>query len=239
MAADCTRRVGCGDCARNADRLQRIALIQRLGDAAGLRGSPVDRLVGELDAAGRNRRGGRKGAVRTRLERAGDAGRVAFGVRTTDPVDGAATAGRGGTNRVTQSSSVAESGAMPMRSRKQLWIIGRHAVDDGQAGVRGGAVAGIDPAVDAGGEHHAAALLQPDEPIPPGRIVGGQSFAGDGDQTAALGETRQRRADMAQRRIRHPALHMRRGRERRVHQHHARTHRRIEMVVDVGGVVSA
>ena len=48
--------------ARNADRLQRIALIQRLGDAAGLRGSPVDRLVGEFDAAGRNRRGGRKGS---------------------------------------------------------------------------------------------------------------------------------------------------------------------------------
>ncbi len=43
---------------------------------------------------------------------------------------------------------------------------------------------------------------------------------------------------MAQRRVRHPAFHMGCRRERRVHQHHARPHRSIEMVVDVGGVVA-
>ena len=105
--------------ARNADRLQRIALIQRLGDAAGLRGSPIDRLVGEFDAAGRNRRSGRKGS---RPDETGTRrGRRPRRVRGLDtaPVAGAATAGRGGTSRVTQSSNVAESGAMPSRSRKQ------------------------------------------------------------------------------------------------------------------------
>ena len=99
-------------------------------------------------------------------------------------------------------------------------------------------MAGIDPAVDAGGEHHAAALLQPDKPIPPGRIVWGQSFARNGDQAAAFGEPRQRRADMAQCRVRHPAFHMGCRRERRVHQHDGRAYRRIEMVVDVGGVIA-
>ena len=238
MAADCTSRVGCGYRAGNADRLQRVALIQRLGDAAGLRGSPVDRLVGEFDASGRNGAAAGRGAALTRLERAG--GRRPRRYRGSD--HGSRGRRRNGGPRRNQPGHPVQQRCRVRRhadrSRKRLWIIGRHAVDDGQAGIRGGAVAGIDPAVNAGGEHHAAALLQPDEPIPPGRIVGGQSFARDGDQAAALGETRQRRADMAQRRIRHPAFHMGRRRERRVHQHHGRTHRRIEMVVDVGGVIA-
>ena len=124
------------------------------------------------------------------------------------------------------------------RRRKDSRILGRHAVDDGQAGLDGGAVARIDPAVDGGGEHDAAALLQPDEAVAPGRIVGRQICARDGDQAAAFGETRQRRGDMAQRRVRDPALDMGGGRERRVHQHDGRAHGRIEMIVDMRGVVA-
>ena len=224
--------------ARNADRLQGIALIQRLGDAAGLRGSPVDRLVGEFDTAGRNRRGSRNGS---RPDEAGTRRRRRpRRVRGFDY--GSRGRSRNGGPRRDQPGHPVQQRCRVRRhagrSRKRLWIIGRYAVDDGQAGIGRSAVAGIDPPVDAGGEHHAAALLQPDEPIAPGRIVWGQSFARDGDQAAALSETRQRRADMAQRRIRHPAFHMGRRREWRVHQHHARAHRRIEMVVDVGGVVA-
>ena len=48
------------------------------------------------------------------------------------------------------------------------------------------------PAVDGGREHEAAALLNPDEAVAPGRIVGGEIGARYGNQASALDQTRQR-----------------------------------------------
>ena len=141
-------------------------------------------------------------------------------------------------SRVTQSSSVAGSAAMPGDVGEDRGVVGRHAVDDGQARVDGGAVAGIDAAIDRGREHDAAALLQSDEGVAPGWIVGREAGAGDGDQAAALGETRQRRGDVAQRCVGDAAIDMCGDREGRVHQHDGRTHGRVEMIVDMGRVVS-
>ena len=98
-------------------------------------------------------------------------------------------------------------------------------------------MAGVDAAVDGGGEHDATALLQVDEAVPPGRIVRGQACAGDRHEPPAIGEARQRRGDMAERRVGDTALDMRRDRERRVHQHDAWPHGEVEMVVDLGRVM--
>ena len=75
-------------------------------------------------------------------------------------------------------------------------------VDDGQAGVDRRAMLGIDRAVDRRGEDHAAALLQPDEGVAPGRRLGREVRAGDRDQPPAVGEPRQRGGDMAKARHR-------------------------------------
>ena len=56
---------------------------------------------------------------------------------------------------------------------------------------------GIDRAVDRRCEHDTAALLQPDEGVAPRRLLGTEIGAGDRDQPTAIGETRQRRGDMA------------------------------------------
>ena len=83
----------------------------------------------------------------------------------------------------------------------------------------------------------AALLLQAHEGLAPGRLIGADIVAGDRDEPSALGEPRQRRADVPDRRFGEAPLDMRRGREGRVHQHHARPDRRIETVVDLLGVV--
>ena len=98
-------------------------------------------------------------------------------------------------------------------------------------------MAGIDAAVDGGGEHDATALLQVDEAIPPSWTVGRQACTGDRHEPSALGKARQRRCDMAECRVGDMALDMRRDRERRVHQHDAGPHGEVEMVVDLGRVM--
>ena len=75
-----------------------------------------------------------------------------------------------------------------------------------------------------------------DERVGPGRIVGREARAGDGDQPSAFGKTCQRGGDVAKCRIRHAAIDIRHRREGRVHQHDARHDAGIEMIVDVRGV---
>ncbi|HUZ13209.1 MAG TPA: hypothetical protein VMU93_10200, partial [Caulobacteraceae bacterium] len=99
-------------------------------------------------------------------------------------------------------------------------------------------MARIDAAVDGGREDNAATLLKPDEAVAPGGIVGGEVGAGDGDQAATLGEARQRRGDMAQGGVGDLAVHMRRGREGRIHQHDARSDAGVEVIVDMRGVIA-
>ena len=96
---------------------------------------------------------------------------------------------------------------------------------------------GIDASVDGGREYDPAALLQADEGIAPGRVVGREVRAGYGDETAAINQMGQGRRKMAIRGIRHATLDMRGHGERRVHQHDAGAHRVIQMIVDVGRVV--
>ena len=128
--------------------------------------------------------------------------------------------------RVTQSSSVAASAAMPGEAGNDVGSsAGTRSMTVRRVSTRR-AVAGIDAAIDGGREHDAAALLQSDEAVAPGGIVGGEAGAGDRDEAAALGETRQRRGDVAQRRVGDAAIDMRRDREGRVHQHDARPHAR-------------
>ena len=99
-------------------------------------------------------------------------------------------------------------------------------------------MADIGLAGDRRGEDDAAFLLQLDEAVAPGRLIGTDIMAGDGDEPSAVGEPRKRRADMADRGFGKAALDMRRGRKGRVHQHHARPDRRIEPVVDLLGIVA-
>ena len=125
----------------------------------------------------------------------------------------------------------------PRRLREHRSVVGRHAVDDGQPGVDVSSVAGISTTIDGGGEHDAAALLEPDKGIAPGGSVGRQVGAGDGNQASAFSHPRQRRCDMTQCGIRHSTIDMGRDRKRRVHQHHRRPNIGIEMIVDMRRIV--
>src|SRR6266478_6917003 len=82
--------------------------------------------------------------------------------------------------------------------RRRSWIVSGYAIDDGQAGLSRGAVAGIDPPVDRRRKHHASAFLQANKAVAPSWIVGAKVRARNGNQPAALGEPRQRRRNMTQ-----------------------------------------
>ena len=210
--------------ARNADRLQRVAFVERLADAGTPTARrPVAGLIGELRRRIRNERPAtaRPGATGGRGRIAAFAGIAATGAPRGSRRDRDRRPRRN-VRGSTQSSSVAASGAMPSAAGNAAGSsAGTRSITVRRVSVRG-AVAGIDAAVDGGREHHAAAFLQPHEILAPGRIVGDEIGARDGDQAAAFGEARQRRADMAQRGVGDPALDMGRGREGRVHQHDAR-----------------
>ena len=140
----------------NADRLQAVSFIQRLGDAAAFGGLPVDRLVGEFDALGFDR-GGRDGDGAPRG--------IVFGAsRERASSDARSDSGRDRQSRRNLRRHPVEQhgriGRHAGRSRKRRRIVGRHAVDDGQARVGRRAMARINAAIDGGGEHDAAALLQ-------------------------------------------------------------------------------
>ena len=83
------------------------------------------------------------------------------------------------------------------RWRECSRIIGRDAIDDCEACVAIGAVAGVDTAVNRSGEDNATSFLQRGERIAPRRIVGRQIRAGDGDEPTTIGKTYQSRGDMA------------------------------------------
>ena len=119
------------------------------------------------------------------------------------------------------------------RVREHARIGGRLLVDDEQPRVDGGAVLRIYRAVDRGGEHELAALLQAREGVGPGWIVGREARSGDRDETPAFAQPRQGRGDMAKRRVRHAPIDVRHRREGRVHQNHARRNPGVEMIVDL------
>ena len=77
---------------------------------------------------------------------------------------------------------------------------------------------------------------KPDEGVGPRRIVGRAARPGDRDESAALGETRERRGDMAKGGVGHAAIDIGERGEWRVHQHDARRDAGVEMIVDLRGV---
>ena len=102
----------------------------------------------------------------------------------------------------------------------------KRLVDDGEARVEGGAVLVIDGAVHDAGEAHRAVQL-----------IDGEIVPGDGDQATALGQPRQRRAHVMEIGLRHPALHIHRCREGRVHENDRRRDIVYQSVIDAGGVM--
>jgi hypothetical protein len=97
-------------------------------------------------------------------------------------------------------------------------------------------VLGIDRPVDRGGEHDAAAFLQPDEGVAPGRVVRPEVRAGDCHQPPAVDETRERRGDVPIRGVGHAAGDIGHRREGWIHQHDGRRRGGIEVIVDLRSV---
>jgi hypothetical protein len=124
-----------------------------------------------------------------------------------------------------------------MRCREHVRPACRLLVDDGEPGVGRGAMSGIGLAGEPGGEDDPGAFLPAQEAVAPRGVVGREAVAGDGDQAAAIRETGERRADVFERGGAVAARDRRRGRERRVHQYHARPELGRQVVVDLLGVV--
>ena len=97
---------------------------------------------------------------------------------------------------------------------------------------------GIDLAVDRCGEDDTRLFLQPHEGVAPDGRIRRAARASDRDQAPTRFEPGQRRGDMAQRRIFHGPVNMGDRRKGRIHQHHARTKRDGQPVVDCGGVMA-
>ena len=91
----------------------------------------------------------------------------------------------------------------------------------------------VNRAIDRGGEDDAPSLLKADEGVGPGRRVGRDIRAGNGDKAAAVSQSRQSRSDMAIGGVGHAPRDMRHGGEWRVHQHDRGNKRGIEMIVDL------
>ena len=220
------------------DRLQRVALVEARCEPHGCAGCPVAGLVGQLHEIRRHGRAFdeaklRQGSLRPRHDRAdrkhgGGGHRRGAGDRR---------AGRHQARHpIEQVGSIRGHAG---RGRKGARVLGRDPIDHREPRFDRGAMAGIGLAGERRGEHDAALLLQPDEALAPGRLIRTDIAAGDGDEPSAVGEARERGADMPDRRFGKVPLDMGRGREGRVHQHHARPDRRIEPVVDLLGVVPA
>ena len=219
--------------AGNTDRLQSVSFIQRLGDVAALDRHPVDGLIGELNRLRLGPRGRDGGRARRNALRPCGGG---TNHRAGDDWRGKREPRRNGIrDPAKQGCGI---GGATVQSRKRRRIGRGQTVDHGQARVDGRAMLGIDQSIDGGREHDAPALLQPDEGIGPHRIVGRAVRAGDRDESATLGKTRERRADMAQGGVGHAAIDARERGERRVHEHHARTDAGVEVIVDLRGVVA-
>jgi len=223
--------------ARNVDRLQRVAFIEACGETRGWVRAPVTRFVGEFGDVRHWRRPFDEIELRHRCFRPRGDRRARWkngrGGQGSGPGDRRA--------RRHQAEDPAEQfgggDGHAGRGRKAARILGRNAVDHRQARVDRGAVARIGLAGERCREDNAAFLLHPHEAVAPGRLVGTDIAAGDGDKASAVGKTRKRRSDMPDRGFGEAALDMRRCREGRIHQNDARPDGGIEPVMNLLGVV--
>lgn len=115
------------------------------------------------------------------------------------------------------------------------WALG--LVNDGQAGLDGGAVALEQVAVERAAEDDGGVFADGIEGFRPAGIVRREAFAGDGDQAAARRQAPERRHHVLEVHAGPRVVHVRGGGEGRVHQYHGRHEAVVEEVVDVGGVV--
>ena len=138
IAADCTSLVGCGFAPANADRLQRIAFIERVGQAAALGRRPRRRSRRRarrrsawrgLTGSGRSGRDGR-GLRRRAVAKEARGRRAAACAARRHQADRPSRAGR-------------RHRGLAGRGGKTPRVIGRDAVDHGQPRVDRRAVAGI------------------------------------------------------------------------------------------------
>ena len=129
----------------DADRLQRVCLIERIGQAAALGRRPVDGLIGELDAAGLERCAPRSDVAAWRRRGLGADGCRGRSAAEADwrPSRQAGAAARAA---ATQPSNVATSGAMPGDAGNDVGSSAGQPVDDGQPRLDRRAVPGIDRA---------------------------------------------------------------------------------------------
>ena len=210
-----------GNCARDAERLERVRLVDCLAQLDGVCWGAFERLILELDPFERRD---------IALQRDRDHGRTAMlhpggaSILGPDDVDGnrrrAVRPGRQvGEDPVEQAGNVR---GHPARLRESKRIGSRQLVDHGQARGNRGAVGREHLAGNRGGKDESACLLEFSKGVLPGRIMGRAVRAGDGDKPPAGGKPRKRRAHVAQGCIADPALDVDRCRERRVHQHEAR-----------------
>jgi hypothetical protein len=97
-------------------------------------------------------------------------------------------------------------------------------------------VPGVDRAIDGCGEDDSPALLQTHEVVAPIRVVRREARLRYGDEASALGQARQGRRNVPQRRVGPAPVDVGQRRERRVHQDDGRTDARIEVIVDLGRI---
>src|SRR3546814_4159497 len=117
--------------------------------------------------------------------------------------------------RISDWSSDVCSSDLAVRRRERARHICRLLVDDGEPGFGRGAMPGIGFAGKPGREDDTAPLLPAQEAVAPGGVVGRETVAGDGDQTAAIGETGERRAEVFDRGGAVAPHYPRRGRDRK------------------------
>ena len=222
-------------CPVDGQRLERIRLINRIGQLRALFGRPVFDLIAQFDSidlrGGAHRRG-----------RAGIPCSRHFDRRGPDD------SGRRRANRLPRHGSAwrhmlqhpceqgGSIGCDTRRRWKHIRIIGWNPVDHGQPGRGRRAVFGVNFPVDGGGEQYAPAFLQGNEGIPPCRNIGRATCTCDHHQTTTIAKPRQCRRNMPHRRILHAAINMGDCREGRVHQHNAGTDGGVQIIMNVGSV---
>ncbi len=170
-------RLGTGD----ADRLERVGLIERVGEFAVARRLPIDQLVLERHAGWLRYRSWKQSRLRPcRCDGCGTAGgaqrlacRCRDGLTWREIVSQPAQQGR-------------KIGGLTRRCRKLHRIVRRNLVDHRQPGLDRGAVRCEHAASDRCGEHHARSFLQPDEAIAPRLVIGRAVRPGDRNKPPAV-----------------------------------------------------
>ena len=214
----------------DAQRLEAIVLVERVGHPDRGIACPVDGLVGEFDGFDLDaRRGCWQSPVESERGRPGHGIGRRRGPRDPQPVRHAVDHMGQQRGKIARHRRFGRIGGR---------MVGGLFVDHREPHVDAGAVRGKHAAVNRERQRDPRVLLDPVEGLAPAWMVGMKVCAGDRDQPAAGSKPGQRRADMAHRRIGRAPIDMRHRRERRVHQDHARDHVRSEQVVDVRGVMS-